>query len=109
MGEPSVGDWLPLISVAGDAGRVLEILAQPILEESFDRNVLWACRDNPKFARPEQNVLKQGADMVRLQATFSSTKVSKRLLMFHVHFLKLVKEQTLDLFFGRPSQSMRGS
>jgi len=70
---------------------------------------LWACRDNPQFAKPEQNVLKQGADMARLQATFTSTKVSKRLLMFHVHFLKLVKEQTLDLFFGRPSQNMRGS
>jgi hypothetical protein len=107
---PSVGDWLPLLAVAGDKSRnILDTLAQPILEETFDRNVLWACRDNPQFAKPEQNVLKQGADMARLQATFTSTKVSKRLLMFHVHFLKLVKEQTLDLFFGRPSQNMRGS
>merc|ERR1719420_1221957 len=27
--------------------------------------------------------------------------------MFHAHFLKLVKKQTLDLFFGRPSQHVR--
>lgn len=80
---------------------------QPVLEESFDRNVLWACRDNPNFAKPDQNVLGQGADMDRLRATFKSTKVSKRLIMFHVHFLKLAKEQTVDLFFGRPPHHLR--
>lgn len=53
---PSVGDWLPLLAVAGDKSRnILDTLAQPILEETFDRNVLWACRDNAQFAKPEQN------------------------------------------------------
>jgi len=36
-----------------------------------------------------------------------STKVSKRLLMFHVHFLDLAGRQTTDLFFGQPPVHVR--
>jgi len=105
--EPSLGDFLPLISVSGQPASCWAALAQPILEETFDRNVLWACRDNPGFAAAENNQLRQGADARRLAATFATTKVSKRLLMFHASFLQLVDQQRLDLFFGRPPQHLR--
>jgi len=45
--------------------------------------------------------------MDRLTATFASSKVSKRLLAFHAHFLQLAGQQTLDLFYGRPAQHTR--
>lgn len=104
---PSLGDFLPLISVSGQPASCWMALAQPVLEESFDRNVLWVCRDHPHFAKVENNQLGTGADMGRLMATFESSRVSKRLLMFHAHFLKVVGQQTLDLFFGRPPRHFR--
>lgn len=82
-------------------------MARPVLEESFDRNVLWTCRDHPGYARPEANVRGQGADAARLAATLESTRVSKRLLMFHVLFLKSIRHQSVDLFLGRPPQHVR--
>lgn len=63
--------------------------------------MLWACRDCPEFAEPEYNIVGQGVHEGRLLSTFQSTKVSKRLLMFHVHFLELVSKPKLDLFFGQ--------
>jgi stress response protein SCP2 len=45
--------------------------------------------------------------MDRLQKHFASTKVSKRLLMFHVLFLQLVEKQTMDFLFGRPPAHVR--
>jgi stress response protein SCP2 len=105
---PSLGDFLPLLGAGGSPELAWQALAQSVLEETFDRNVLWACRDNPQFARPDRNVLGQGADMDRLQATFTSTKVSKRLLMFHALFLELVgKQSSVDLFFGHPPHHLR--
>jgi len=104
---PSMGDFLPLIAVQNSPLSAWQALAQPVLEETFDRNVLWAARDYPEFANPLKNVLNQGADMERLEATLASTKVSKRLLMFHVRFLELVARQSADLFYGLPSQHTR--
>mmetsp|Transcript_64770 Transcript_64770/g.163045 ORF Transcript_64770/g.163045 Transcript_64770/m.163045 type:complete len:928 (+) Transcript_64770:100-2883(+) len=104
---PSMGDFLPLLSVQRSPSSAWATLAQPVLEETFDRNVLWVCRDRPDFARPANNVLGQGADMDRLSATLQSSRVSKRLLMFHVRFLELVSRQSADLFFGMPPQHLR--
>eukprot|EP00429_Kryptoperidinium_foliaceum_P035273 CAMPEP_0176181130 /NCGR_PEP_ID=MMETSP0120_2-20121206/92809_1 /TAXON_ID=160619 /ORGANISM="Kryptoperidinium foliaceum, Strain CCMP 1326" /LENGTH=907 /DNA_ID=CAMNT_0017519351 /DNA_START=35 /DNA_END=2758 /DNA_ORIENTATION=- len=106
---PSMGDFLPLLSVSASPARAWQALAQPVLEEVFDRSVLWACRDHPEFAAPKMNVLSSGADMARLQATLASTKVSKRLLMFHVKFLELVGGRSTDLFFGFPPQHTRAA
>jgi len=99
---PSLGDFLPLLGVSKTSALGWDAMAQPVFEETFDRNALWACRDHPEFANASRNAKGQGADMDRLQKTFASTKVSKRLLMFHVHFLRLVKNQTMDFLFGRP-------
>jgi len=104
---PSLGDFLPLLGVLGASSLGWKALAQPVFEETFDRNVLWACRDHPEYANPSRNAKGEGADMDRLQKTFASTKVSKRLLMFHVHFLSLVENQTMDFLFGRPPLHLR--
>merc|ERR1712232_133548 len=49
----------------------------------------------------------QGADGRRLDATLESSTISHRLYMFHVHFLELVKQQSADLFYGRPPYHIR--
>jgi len=106
---PSIGDFLPLLSVSGTAALSWDALAQPVIEETFDRNALWACRDHPEFANSSRNTKGTGADMDRLQKHFTSTKVSKRLLMFHVLFLRSVENQTMDFLFGRPPVHIRQS
>lgn len=103
----SMGDFLPLVGVSGNVALGWNALAQPIFEETFDRNAVWACRDHPEFANASYNTKGQGADMDRLQKHFTSTKVSKRLLMFHVLFLRLVENQTMDFLFGRPPVHVR--
>jgi tellurium resistance protein TerZ len=104
---PSLGDFIPLLSVCNVEHHSWATMAGPLLAESFDRNVLWACRANPEFSLPKNNVTGQGADERRLAATLESAKVSQRLYMFHAHFLELVKQQTADLFYGRPPYHVR--
>jgi len=104
---PSIGDFLPLISACASPERTWQALAQAVMEETFDRNVPWACREHPEFAEPARNAIGAGADLPRLEATLASTRVSKRLLMFHVKFLELVGAQRADLFYGLPPQHLR--
>jgi len=51
--------------------------------------------------------------MDRLASTLKSTKVSKRLLMFHAHFLRIVGNsatiRSMDLYYGRPPQHLRAA
>jgi stress response protein SCP2 len=104
---PSLGDLIPLLTVSDDKEFQWGSVAGPLLVEAFDRNALWACKGNPEFSYDDRNVTGQGADLERLKATFETTKVSKRLFMFHVNFLELVKQQSRDLFFGRPPRHVR--
>jgi ubiquitin-protein ligase/stress response protein SCP2 len=146
-GCPSLGDFLPLLSVcsggwdaqkrkvvplsqwtggAEDAAESLwHAAAIPILRENFDRCTLWACKADPKFAKPEANVLGQGADDERLKQTLEATKVSRRLMMFHVYALLKVAprahlngatrthnwatHRAADYFYGRPPLHLRKS
>merc|ERR1712048_248163 len=90
---PSLGDFIPLLSVCKENEFSWDVMAKPLLEESFDRNVLWVCKAHPAFALPKHNVLGEGADEERLQNTLEAKKISQRLYMFHVLFLDLVEQQ----------------
>jgi tellurium resistance protein TerZ len=84
-----------------------EVVGKLLLEESFDRNVLWVCKAHPVFSLPKNNIVGQGADAERLEKTLEAAKISQRLYMFHVLFLELVKQQPTDLFYGRPPRHVR--
>jgi len=85
------------------------------LEESFDRNVLWACKAYPGLANTDN--VTGAVDMERIDNTFKACKVSLRLSMFHSFFVNHVAKPVgmslssaadiADQFYGRPSRKLK--
>jgi hypothetical protein len=106
---PSLGDLIPLLSVC-ESIRWPEF-AWPYLTESFDRNVIWICKEYPGLANDTQPG--QGADPVRIQKSFEASIVSQRLAMFHAYFLEEIARprgmslstvaERGDLLYGKAS------
>eukprot|EP00243_Klebsormidium_subtile_P008185 TRINITY_DN3804_c0_g2_i1.p1 TRINITY_DN3804_c0_g2~~TRINITY_DN3804_c0_g2_i1.p1 ORF type:complete len:778 (-),score=152.34 TRINITY_DN3804_c0_g2_i1:258-2591(-) len=85
---PDLGELLVLLSVAKTGGVTWASLAPVFVAETFDRNVLWLLREHPELA------VLEAADSVsehRLATTFDATATSRRLIMFQVAFLLLVR------------------
>ncbi|GAQ84649.1 protein with Ubiquitin-conjugating enzyme domain [Klebsormidium nitens] len=85
---PDLGELLVLLSVAKTGGVTWDSLAPAFVAETFDRNVLWLLREHPELA------VLEAADCVsehRLATTFNATATSRRLIMFQVAFLLLVR------------------
>ena len=73
----------------------------------MDRGVLWACREHPQLAEPSKC-----SQAELLENTWSSRRVSNRLLMFSVGFLTRLSKVTtsqLDDFRGQPTPWLRAS
>jgi hypothetical protein len=62
-------------------------LGVPILEEAFDRNVLWILKQAPHLGELSDDFVSRA----RLRESFKANRVSLRLLMFQFAFLKLAK------------------
>jgi len=107
----ALGDFIPLLTVT-DAYQWKDV-AVPYLLEMFDRNVLWTLKAHPHYREPTP--IENWHH--RLGETFSTTKVSNRLLMFHVYFLRNIArpdgmtldqiKAVLDSRYGRPTPIMR--
>jgi hypothetical protein len=97
-----------------------------MMEESFSRNVLWACRNVPELeaiARKSSTKLAQmtstadATTMTMLEKLFVSTAVSRQLYSFHCCFLRLVAHphganleemaRNYDRTLGAPSKHMQ--
>ncbi|RUS23391.1 TerD domain-containing protein [Endogone sp. FLAS-F59071] len=108
---PSLGDFLPLISVSRYAWTTPG-LARMVMDELFDRNVLWTCKAHPELAKIGNDRQDVPADHDRLNKTLKASAISMRLIQYHVYFLWLLrreKEQTVedvaasnDYFYGKP-------
>lgn len=82
----NIGEFLCLLSVSDKFGW--DDLGVLILEEVFDRNVLWILKQAPHLGDVG---ITSVSDQARLRASFRANRVSLRLLMFQVAFLRLVK------------------
>lgn len=112
---PSLGDFLPLISVSRYTWTTPG-LARMVMDELFDRSVLWICKAHPELAKIAYDRQDVPADHDRLNKSLEATAISKRLIQFHVYFLWLLrreKGQTVadvaasnDYFYGKPSRKI---
>jgi stress response protein SCP2/ubiquitin-protein ligase len=124
---PSLGLLLPMLTVSPT--YTWRDLAPAYLGESFDRGVLWNCRDFPELAKTQAGKggkggmaaqqQQVGMDKERLDKTLTASKVSLRLTMFHVYFVTQIARPAktsladvfddLNMLMGRPSLGTRKS
>uniref|UniRef100_A0A6B2L583 Uncharacterized protein n=1 Tax=Arcella intermedia TaxID=1963864 RepID=A0A6B2L583_9EUKA len=80
---PALGEWLPLLTVS--LKYSWHDVAPAYLTENFDRNAKWILKEAPHL---RYNLYSTDIDWERIKTSFHATKVSNKLLMFHVYFLK---------------------
>lgn len=83
---PALGELIPLVCVSQSVGW--KDVGPVLIQESFDRSILWTCRDVPKLARHRQR--SDTADMQFLSEVFAAKRVGLRLHAFHVCFLRIL-------------------
>jgi len=75
-----------LLCVASVCSATWEDLAASVLEEAFDRNVLWALKAHPKLGEAEEKELRS--------LSFQANAVSLKLLSFQAWFIRKVARPT---------------
>jgi len=107
---PNIGDFWPFLSVSTVSWR--QVLPH-VLSETLDRNVIWVCKAHPELS--DNTAASNSPDQERLSKTFDASKVSMKMMMFHVYFLKKFHNtpdlgaiaDNYDRFFGSPSNRDR--
>ncbi len=80
---PNLGEFLCLLGAQGDVAW--EACARPLLDEAFDRNVLWAIKAHPEL----------GTDVPRAERvskSFAANTTSLKLLAFQAWFARNVAQ-----------------
>lgn len=120
---PALGPWICLLMVSERYFWRDEKVASAYLNENFDRNVRWIVKKYPKLR--QQTLQYESNRDYRLNKSFEVTEVSRKLLMFHVLFFKILRCENftgddgdtralpladvkvrLDQTFGRPDSRM---
>eukprot|EP01052_Picozoa_sp_SAG31_P008139 SAG31_NODE_403_length_16150_cov_12.566588_14_plen_265_part_00 len=89
---PNLGEWLMLLTVS--ANWKWSDVAAAYCAESARRNVRWYLRQRPELARAD---LQHGK---RAQLVFESTRVSRGLLCFTLHFLDIIERTKRSVRLG---------
>ena len=91
---PALGEWLPLLALSDK--YTWRDVAHEYLMETFDRNAKWVLKAHPELLEAV-DAYSPGPRHARrafpqlLRKAFDTSKVSMRLLMFHVTFLRLFR------------------
>jgi len=110
---PSLGQFIPLLAITDKYSW--KDVREALILEVFDRNQKWVLQQFPALGNLKNE--KAEVDKYRILRTFEATKVSQRLVMFHVYFLnniakppgKSVRDvkRMYDEYYGRPTQRMK--
>jgi len=111
---PNLGEFLPYLAVTDQYSW--EDIREAFLLECFDRNVKWIIEKFPNLKKVHDTP-SVGVIRTRITKTFEANKVSMRLLMFHVYFLRHVAKpegQTVhhikvmyDTMYGVPTHTIK--
>lgn len=86
---PNLGWLLPLFTLtAGNPQLSWAGMSMAILDEAFDRKILWICKHKPHLQASLKAPASAPADAALLQDSFEACQVSARLIAFHVAFLR---------------------
>ena len=106
---PSLGELLPLLAVCPDISWK-GAFSKAFMNESFDRSVLWICKEHPELADRENRRIGQGVDMNWLKRSFESRRVALKITGLHVAFASVLANsrerienvaEKIDFFVGR--------
>jgi len=113
---PSLGDFLPLLSISKYSWSNVAV---PVVRETMTRNVLWISKAHPQLAVAEEIDTISGRDMSRARQSFDASRTSLRFIMFHVYFLNNVAKvgkvsmediaKGYDMRYGRPTEHQQNS
>ncbi|EFC35464.1 hypothetical protein NAEGRDRAFT_76881 [Naegleria gruberi] len=95
---PNLGEFLPKLSILGESKLTWSSVKKSIVEETSIRNALWVIKMYPQLSRLNES------DSERCEKSWEANKVSCKLIMFHVFFLRNIVEQYSNLSleeFGR--------
>ncbi|KNE57966.1 hypothetical protein AMAG_04797 [Allomyces macrogynus ATCC 38327] len=100
---PALGELVALLAVSEEYAWAQ--LAGPVLEETMHRNVLWIGKANPALIKglQKQHHVAQTPNDDLLKTAYAATTVSRRLLAFHVLFLKEHRGQLTVNSKGAPA------
>ncbi|CAB9519891.1 ubiquitin-conjugating enzyme [Seminavis robusta] len=110
---PNLGAILPLLMIVDDKVMGWPQIRIAYVRETFDRMVLWACKQFPQLERTHDSITgvveSEAEAEQRVELTLQASIVNLRLMMFHVYFLKALCKGTTqeranryDCFFGQP-------
>lgn len=107
----SLGDFLSYLSITDKYNW--KDIAEPYLEEQMDRNVLWILKAYPELAYPQYE--HKFVDKIRINNSFNSTLVGKKLVAFNILFLQTIAkkdkldklEQLYNTMYGSPGNKLK--
>ena len=113
-GCPAMGQMYALLSVSEK--YTWQHMHSVLMQESFDRAILWVCKTNPALARMNQPDFEMTDDEL-LEAWLAADRVRLRISMYSVLFVQKIArpdgaplamvESSYDELYGRPSKAQR--